>query len=292
MIYLEVQKGDFMKETKIQWHSAFVSAMGLDFGTDRADLIFEKEYNLNTKPLEIDLLVIKKEASFQITSEIGKSFKGHNIVEYKSPEDHLNIDTFYKTLAYACLYKSYGKTVDAIKTEDVTISIVRKAKPVGLFRYFKEYGCEIVEFGKGIYHIQGKAWFPTQIVVTGELDRVSHIWVKGLSDHLGKEDIREMLDKRNRMTEKEDRELADSVLEVSISANKEIVDELIGDESMYEALMEIMEPQIQLRENAVLKKGIQIAVKSLKDVGANEADIRKVIIKNYGLSESDVEEYL
>lgn len=70
MIYWKVQKGDFMKETKIQWHSAFVSAMGLDFGPDRADLIFEKEYNLNTKPLEIDLLVIKKEASFQIGSEI------------------------------------------------------------------------------------------------------------------------------------------------------------------------------------------------------------------------------
>lgn len=48
-----------MKETKIQWHSAFVSAMNLDLGPDRDDLIFEKEYNLNTKPLEIDLLVIK-----------------------------------------------------------------------------------------------------------------------------------------------------------------------------------------------------------------------------------------
>lgn len=39
------------------------------------------------------------------------------------------------------------------------------------------------------------------------------------------------------MTEKEDKELADSVLKVSISANREIVDELIEDESMYEALM-------------------------------------------------------
>ncbi len=30
-------------------------------------------------------------------------------MEYKSPEDHLDIDTFYKTLTYACLYMSYGK---------------------------------------------------------------------------------------------------------------------------------------------------------------------------------------
>jgi len=45
---------------------------------------------------EINLLVIKKETSFQIASEIGKLFKGHNIVAYKSPEEHLDIDTFYK----------------------------------------------------------------------------------------------------------------------------------------------------------------------------------------------------
>lgn len=42
-----------MKEAKIQWHSAFVFAMGVDFGQDRAGLILEKEYNLNTRPLEI-----------------------------------------------------------------------------------------------------------------------------------------------------------------------------------------------------------------------------------------------
>lgn len=278
-----------MKETKIQWHSAFVSAMGLDFGADRASLIFEKEYNLNTKPLEIDLLVVKKEASLQIASEIGKIFKGHNIVEYKSPEDHLDIDTFYKTLAYACLYKSYGKTVDAIKADDVTISIVREAKPVGLFRYLKEYGCEIVEFSKGIYHIQGKAWFPTQIVVTGELDRASHIWVKGLSDNLVKEDFREMLDERSRMTEKEDRELADSVLEVSISANKEIIGELIGDESMYEALMEIMEPKLRIREKNVR---IKEAVSTLRDFGHKDEEIKPAIIKKYHLSVEEAEDYL
>lgn len=281
-----------MKETKIQWHSAFVSAMGLDFGPDRADLIFEKEYNLNTKPLEIDLLVIKKEASFQIGSEIGKSFKGHNIVEYKSPEDHLDIDTFFKTLAYACLYKSYGKTVDAIKAEDITISIIREGKPVGLFRYFKEYGCEIIEFGKGIYHIEGEAWFPTQIVVTDELNEDAHLWVKVLSGNLGKETLRKMLDRRSQMTEKADRELADSVLEVSISANREIVDELIGDESMYEALMEIMEPKIKQREDAIIKKGIQGTVDTLRDFGHEDAEIKKAIIKRYNLSLEEAEDYL
>ena len=46
-----------MKETKIQWHPGFVAAMNLEFARNRQGLIFEKEYNLNLRPLEIDLLV-------------------------------------------------------------------------------------------------------------------------------------------------------------------------------------------------------------------------------------------
>ena len=50
-----------MSDIKIQWHPGFVSAMNLELRENRTDLIYEKEYNLNTKPLEIDLLVIKKD---------------------------------------------------------------------------------------------------------------------------------------------------------------------------------------------------------------------------------------
>lgn len=59
--------------------------MSLDFRPDRDDLIFEKECNVNTKPLEIDLLAIKPKKALvqkvdfvQIANEIGKFFKGHN----------------------------------------------------------------------------------------------------------------------------------------------------------------------------------------------------------------------
>ena len=281
-----------MKETKIQWHSAFVSAMNLDLGPDRDDLIFEKEYNLNTKPLEIDLLVIKKAGFVQIASEIGKLFKGHNIMEYKSPEDHLDIDTFYKTLAYACLYKSYGKTVDAVKAEDITISILREAKPIELFRYLEGHGCKVTKVYGGVYYVEGKTWFPTQIVVTGELNQEAHIWLKGLSGNLEKSDIQKMMDERKHMTEKADRELADSVLEVSISANRKIVEELIGDESMYEALMEIMEPRIKQREDAIMKKGIQDTVDTLRDFGHKDAEIKTAIIKRYNLSLEEAADYI
>ena len=71
-----------MKEIKVQWHPGFVAAMDLELSANRGDLVYEKEYNLNTKPLEIDLLVIKKESHVQISNEIGRIFRGHNIMEY------------------------------------------------------------------------------------------------------------------------------------------------------------------------------------------------------------------
>jgi len=49
-----------MSDTVIQWHPGFVAAMDLELKEYRKDLLFEKKYNLNTKPLEIDLLIIKK----------------------------------------------------------------------------------------------------------------------------------------------------------------------------------------------------------------------------------------
>lgn len=58
----------------------------------------------------------------RIENEIGKIFRGSNILEYKSPEDHLNIDTFYKSGAYASLYKAYGETMNERKADDITVS--------------------------------------------------------------------------------------------------------------------------------------------------------------------------
>ena len=287
-------------KTKIQWHPAFAAAMDLELIQNRGDLIYEKEYNLNTKPLEIDLLVIKKDASVHITNEIGYLFRGHNIVEYKSPEDHLDIDTFYKSMAYASLYKSYGKTVDEIKADDVTVSIIREAKPVGLFRYFEEQGYSVTNFCNGIYYIDDRTMFPAQIVVTSELDEGAHKWLKALSGQLKKDSLWELLHSRNQMTEKSDRELADSILEVCIGANSQLIEELEGDDNMYETLMEILEPRIKLKvdegRNEGLREGrkvgIQGAIGALRDLGQGNADIKETIMRIYGLSDEEAAEYL
>ncbi|MCM1040075.1 MAG: hypothetical protein NC434_12205 [Ruminococcus sp.] len=275
-----------MNDIKIQWHPAFIAAMNLELIQNRNDLVFEKEYNLNTKPLEIDLLVIKKGVSIQLVNEIGYLFKGHNIIEYKSPEDSLDIDDFYKTGAYASLYKAYGETVDFIKADDITVSIIREAKPEKLFKYFQEHEYVVTNPYKGIYYIKDKVLFPTQIVVTKELDRNAHRWIKALSIQLKKDDLSELLDNRQQMTKKLDREFADSVLEASIKANRQLVEELKeGDDGVISVLKEIMEPEIQASR-------IMGAVEGLRRLGHKDTEIETVIIESYGLTEDEASKYL
>ena len=107
-------------------------------------------------------------------------------MEYKSPLDHLDIDTFYKAGAYASLYKAYGESVDERKVEDITVSMIRESKPVGLFGYFKEHGIKATNPYKGIYYVMDAVLFPTQIIVTKELNPDEHVWLKALSGGMKK----------------------------------------------------------------------------------------------------------
>lgn len=278
-----------MNDTKIQWHPGFVAAMDLELREYRDDLVFEKEYNLNTKPLEIDLLIIKKEASVHISNEIGRFFRGHNVLEYKCPDDHLDIDTFYKTFAYASLYKSYGKTLDSIKADDVTVSIIRETKPAGLFQYFKKHGYSVSSPCSGIYYIEGPFPFPAQIIATGELDERSHTWLRALSKRMDRESLRDLLEKISQITEKNDREMANSILEVSVGANRQMIEGLRGDDSMFETLMEIMEPKI----DEIRKEGrIQGTIETLRRLKHKDTEIKSEIMEQYQLTEEEAAGYL
>ena len=71
---------------KIPWHPGFYGAAELELRADSDVLTFIQEYNLSKEPLRADLLVIRKKPGVQITNEIGRIFKGHNIIEYRCQE--------------------------------------------------------------------------------------------------------------------------------------------------------------------------------------------------------------
>lgn len=283
-----------MRDTDIQWHPAFVSAMELELKKDKNKLEFHREYNLNTKPLQIDLLVIKKDVVAELSNEIGKLFKGYNIIEYKSPDDSLNIDTFYKTQAYAGLYKASGKTVNERKAKDITVSIIRESKPVELFKILKSENVQITMPYKGIYYINnGIAIFPTQIIVTKELSDKGHTWIKSLSSNMQMSGMKTLLNETAKLKSDYEKELADSILEVALKVNNELIEKLRGDGDMSGALLELVEPLILERERSAEQKGkILGAINALRNFGISDEDIKTDIMKSYNLSEEEAEKYL
>lgn len=47
-----------MQDKRIQWHPAFCSAMRLELKDNKNELDYYNEYNLSSKPLQMDLLVV------------------------------------------------------------------------------------------------------------------------------------------------------------------------------------------------------------------------------------------
>lgn len=206
-----------MGDGKIQWHPGFAAAVELELFADRECLVFEREYNLNRKPQQIDLLVTK-EGNFQIGNEIGRLFRKYNILEYKSPQDRLDIDTFSKVQSYALTFKAEGKTVDERKMEDITVTLVWEAKPVGLFVYFKEHGIPVTNLIPGIYYVLEGVPFPSQIIVTRELTKEDHGWMKALTQRMDQESMRDFWEQVQTTEGTYARTLADAVLEVCTRA--------------------------------------------------------------------------
>ena len=240
---------------KLQWHPAFCAAAGLEFHEDIERLELKPEYNLSKEPIRIDLLIIKEGRTGQIKNEIGHIMRTYNVIEYKSPEDALTIDDFYKTIGYACLYKGYGEYVDAVPINELTISIFREARPEKMFLTLQRYGHKIEERYPGIYYVTEYLPIPAQIIVTQELEPGEHRSLKILSNHAKKEDVEEFLRKAEGMNTPRDRQNVEAVLQVSVRANDELYREIRRDANMCDALRELMKDDIEREVSAARKLG-------------------------------------
>ena len=103
----------------LQWHPAFYADLQIEFREEKEKLKFEREYLLSSKPMAIDVLIIKKKNAEPIHKNIGKIFRKYNIIEYKSPSDSLSVDDFYKVYGYTNFYKA-----DTGKVNEIPIQIL------------------------------------------------------------------------------------------------------------------------------------------------------------------------
>lgn len=247
---------------------------------NKQDLIYEREHNLSKMPLKIDFLVIKKKPNVIIKNEIGDFFLGNNIFEYKSPNDDVNIGTFYKALSYACLYKSEAGNVEGIIDTDITVSLVREQKPVKLLKQLGEK-YTVTKKTNGIYRIDGML-FPMQILVTKELNEESHVWVTSLTRTLSRKRAHKLLYNYSALKDNEDKRNADSVMNVTSQANIELFKKMIQEgDHMCEELKELLAPEIVEFKIRLAEQSAQLADKDAKlaDNAAEIADKTSEIAK-------------
>lgn len=257
---------DEQKKMLLQWHPAFFADIMIEFQEEADKLIFENEHQLGTKPKEIDVLIIKKAGTAPIQKNLGRIFRGHNIIEYKSPEDYLSIDDYYKVLGYAYFYKAEGQPFgeespkeDSIDIRDITVTMVCHNVPRKLLRHLQQdIGLNVEQTEPGIYYVYGER-IPVQIIVTRQLNDKENLWLRSLTNKIKDQDEAEQI--LRAYVANQNNHLYESVMNIITSANRERFE----GENMCEELYKIIEPKIEEKKRIAWEEGREHSL--LSDIG-------------------------
>lgn len=272
-----------MAKKELQWHPGFQAALQVELEEERPYLKFHKEYNLSEMPLQIDALIIKADSRHRVRKSIGKIFRRYNIIEYKSPDDYISVNNFYKVLAYACIYQSNTAKVLEIHPQDITITFVCSHLPQELIKHLKtQYKASVKKMWDGIFYIEG-LMFPTQILITNRLPKNEYIWLSRLRGGLG---LREDIEPLARVyKEKKNDPLYEAVMNLIICANQAQYKK--GVKTMCDALMELFADELAEREERGIERGSIMKLVSLvrrkQQKGASVNLIAEILEENVEL---------
>lgn len=239
-----------MTQKLLQWPPAFQAVVQIELIEDRESLQFLKEYNLTDKPLRIDTLIIKQEAGKQIRKHIGRIFRQYNIVEYKGPDDYHGVNSFFKTMGYACILQSTTGREQEISPDELTITLVSNRYPRKLTHFLKtRYGIGTTQPYPGIYYISGLL-FPIQIVVQKQLSEKENIWLSRLRHNLKRKEDIEVLAKE--YAGKDNDPLYSAAMDLIVRANLKIYKE---ETKMCDALNELFADKLEAKKAEGIAEG-------------------------------------
>jgi len=243
-----------------QYHPQYTNTLHIELRENKDDLYFDEEFILNTGPLRIDLLIIKKNENAVIKSGLGAFFKKINIWEYKNPKDSLNVKEFNKGLAYLHLY--IASSSEKISLSDVTLTFLRYYKPRDLFKELEKAGYKIEEYEPGIYHLGMMGQPNIQIIVSRLLDS-KYEWVKAISDKIPLSEIDRLASEVENL-DRTDRKYAITVLEfvgtineIEEEKNMGVIRELFDAKDK----IEIQEEQLRSKDEQLQSKDEQLQSK-------------------------------
>ncbi len=165
--------------SKIRWHYGFYAAMKVEYGRKVPLSQFKQEFQLGEEPIRLDMAL---DTEGPLSDPIGQGFRKKNIFEYKSPEDGLTIDDFYKALAYALVYKGFDQKVNTIPIGDMSLTLLRHSKPEQMLKDLEKDGYAVKERHPGIFEVNGSLPIKTQVVVARLLPDGEYEGLKLLSE--------------------------------------------------------------------------------------------------------------
>ena len=251
---LKAQLDTLLNPPPNDWHAWFYALLRITFHKyPTVDVL--REVMLGVQAPRADFIVIVEDQKLNLGLKIFSFFRKHDILEFKSPDDELNMFTLWKGVGYVSFYlndvKEKGKDIDM---SEITLSFFRESKPVKLFEQLEK----CIEKGPadGIYYI--KNWevnIPIQIVVTKELKGEEYAGFRAISKKPKEEDVLAFMKEHGN-----DKEIASFVKAFGDGVSKvdsDLMEEIKGRyPEMGKTLMQIMQPEIDV----VVKDAVDTAV--------------------------------
>ena len=158
------------------------------------------------------------------------------------------IDVVWKGISYAAQYKSMGyddttgtQVVNAIHMKDITLTFLRLSKPTALLAELIDNGYRWEQKFPGVYYVIGMADIKMQIVVGKELEGDEFVPLRVQRKNLAVENIEKFVRIIDETHEVRDRELVDTIFQLSIFENRELYAQIRKERpEMCEALRELM----------------------------------------------------
>ena len=247
---------------RTRFHYGFYAAMENEYSLLNIPLTYEQEVELGKDPVRIDFLVIKKDTDIVLDDPIGEFFKQVNIFEYKSPEDGLSIDDFYKVQAYGLFYKGFGHKVNELPIGNITLTIVRHTYPRDMLKMLRNSGIVIYEVHPGIYRFECKPFIPIQLVISSRLPLDEYKGLRLLAKGATVEDIKAYAEKAIASGNERIKENAGTVINVCLDVNKNLGEV----KEMYEAVREVFKDAFtKERQDGINEDKERVAVDMLKN---------------------------
>lgn len=220
---------------RTRFHYGFYAAMEVEYDLKKIPLTYKQEVQLGKDPVRLDFLVIKKKPNIVLDDPIGEFFKQVNIFEYKSPEDGLSIDDFYKVQGYGLIYKGFGRKVNELPIENITLTIVRHTYPQNMIKMLEDSGIVVRETYSGIYRFEGNLSIPVQLVISSQLPTGEYEGLRLLAHGVTLAEIKNYAKKAIASNNERIKENAGTVIDVCFAVNKNLEE----DTELYEAVKEV-----------------------------------------------------